>query len=654
MVAGCCLLAAGSASAYDKAAVEAALDKKFMPQDTEMSTWCSTFRRLEAMDKAADESWGKLKTVEEYNAHRMKLRKKLIEAIGGLPERCPLNAKVLKKAKGDGWSAEAVTFESVPGVLVTANLFLPDPVKFKPPYPAVIVSCGHDTRGKGALAYNRMAAMMAKASMAAFVYDPMEQGERRHRPGIWHDVVGVRGIMLGAHSALIRIWDGMRAIDYVETRQEIDKTRIGCCGSSGGGTMTSLMMTADERIKAAAPSCYITSLRELCDHMGPQDMEQNIYGQLAFGLNHAGYVLTPAIPVLQCGTYNDFFPYTGFIESHRVVENAARKLGFADRHEFIDVPGPHRWMESTRTATVNWFRYWLRGEKDALPLDRHALRTLDFTWDPKTFAGYDTGLVTQDDESGGWATPTGSTLNVTGSKDILDALRERLAALENARRPMTAAERQAKVRGLARISAPGKTKAIRIGEDERVGGDLTVERYALVFEDGYALPAALFIPDDARGAPYIITGDAGRRATIDWVLYALYGPDRSPALAVDLAAWGDLRCDVKERKEECVAAMCYLMGETLVGRRASELFCCADFLRKRLGTAERCPVIACGRAAIPVAHAAAADPGRIGPVSMRDVPKSWHDSVTIVDGAPPMADVVPGALEFYDWPELVK
>ena len=83
----------------------------------------------------------------------------------------------------------------------------------------------------------------------------------------------------------------MRAIDYVLSRPEVDASRLGYMGQSGGGTMTALMEAADDRIKAAAPSCFLTSLRNLCAYMGPQDGEQNIYGQLAFGLNHAGYVL---------------------------------------------------------------------------------------------------------------------------------------------------------------------------------------------------------------------------------------------------------------------------------------------------------------------------------------------------------------------------
>lgn len=650
---GFCTLAAASAWAYDAEAIRAALDRKFMPSGSDVSAWSSTYLRLDALDKAADDVWATLKTKEQYDAFRKGLREKMLAAMGDWPERTPLNAKTTRTAAGEGWKAECVTFESVPGVHVTGNFFLPDDPKFKPPYPCVVISCGHTMNGKGAAAYNRMPAMMAKAGLAAFIYDPMEQGERRHKPYCWHDIVGVRGILLGVHSTLIRTWDGMRAIDYVQSRPDVDGERIGFCGQSGGGTMTSLMMAADPRIKAAAPSCYITSLRELCEHIGPQDLEQNVYGQLAFGLNHAGYVLTSDAAVLQSGTYDDFFTITGFLETRRVVDGAAKALGASDRHSAFTVPGPHGWRDAARTATVEWMRYWLRGEKDALPLDGFSLRTLDLSRDFKTFSGLDTGLVTPTDDSGCWAAPGGNVSNIPGNKDLFDVLRERLARLE-ASRPVLAGDERAKtVRKLAAIDGPKPYKAAKVCDDERVG-DLTVERWAIMFEDGSALPGVLFVPDEPKGEPTVVVASEGRASALDWVLFPLYGGASAPTLAVDLSSWGENGTTRKARTEECIAIMEYLMGRTLVGRRAEEILTCVEFLRSRFGGAFALPLVATGRAAIPAVHARAADSSRIGPVTLRDAPKSWREMVSVVDGAPKMGDVVPNALKHYDWPELAK
>lgn len=641
------------ASAYDYEGIKAALDRPFMPAGADVAAWSSTYLRLDALDKAADDAWGALKSKADYEVFRKGLREKLLAAMGDWPERCPLNAKTTRTASGEGWKAECVTFETIPGVHVTGNFFLPDDPKYAAPYPCVVITCGHTVNGKGGAAYNRMPAMLAKAGLAAFIYDPMEQGERRHDPYCWHDIVGIRGILLGIHSTLIRTWDGMRAIDYVQSRPEVDGGKIGYCGQSGGGTMTSLLMAADPRIKAAAPSCYLISLRELCEHIGPQDLEQNVYGQLAFGLNHAGYVLTADAAVLQCGTYDDFFTITGFLESRRVVARTVQSLGTSDRYSAFAVPGPHGWRDAARTATVDWMRYWLRGETDALPLDEFNLRTLDLAFDFKTFEGLDTGLVTPTNDVGCWAAPGGNVANIPGNRDLFDVLRDRLASLEKGRKPLTDADRAKTVREVARIHGPKPFKGVKVGVEERIG-DLTVERWAIMFEDGSALPGVLFVPDEPKGPPAIVVASEGRASAIDWVLHPLYGGASSPTLAVDLSAWGENGTTRKARTEECIAIMEYLMGETLVGRRADEILTCVDFMRERFGGTEPATLIAMGRAAIPAVHAKTADPSRIGPTMLRDASKSWREMVSIVDGAPKMGDVVPNALKFYDWPDLAR
>src|SRR3989442_272327 len=121
-------------------------------------------------------------------------------------------------------------------------------------------------------------------------------------------VVGVGALLVGGNTATFRIWDGIRSLDYLASRPEIDAKRLGCTGCSGGGTLTSYLMALDERIVAAAPSCYITSLERLFATIGPQDAEQNITGQVAFGMEHADYLLlhAPRPALLLTGT-RDFF-----------------------------------------------------------------------------------------------------------------------------------------------------------------------------------------------------------------------------------------------------------------------------------------------------------------------------------------------------------
>lgn len=650
-----------AAAAYDADVLRQALARPILPPSAATSSWARAFTRVKALDQAADDAWLGITSRAQYDAYRKSMRAAMLKSMGGLPPKTPLNARVTRRVKGAGWAADCVVFESMPGVFVTGNLFLPDDPRFKPPYPAVLVTCGHAENAKGSAGYNRMAALLAKNGIAGFIVDPMDQGERRHDPFVFHDVVGIRAILTGLSLSGVFVFDNMRALDYLETRGEIDASRLGCCGNSGGGTAAAMLMAADERIKAAAPSCYLTRLTELCETIGPQDAEQNIPDQLAFGLNHAGLVLTCEGPVLQCGTRGDFFSYDGFTRTHAAVKALASKIGLAERYDTVVVDGRHGWREPHRLGTVAWFRRWLCGDKSALPMDRAAMDAADREWKKNGFKGLDTGLVTTEDDTGCEVVPGGRTHTLAGHRDWYGILRERLRALERLRPAMSPRERAEKARALAKIGKPEPFTAVKVGADETIE-DLTLSRYALTFADGFALPAVLITAPDMKLDPTIVCTDSGRGDALGGVESVLYRKKRSPMLVVDLSGWGEIVTARGKACEEKIAWMYYMTGETLVGKRTENLLCCVRFLQDRFGKDISCDVIAGGRAAIPVWHAAAAEPGAFGSVAMNNAPtmsmapapKSWSDTVRIIDGIPPIADVVPWALAVYDWTDLME
>ena len=317
-LAGIAVFTALSASAGEfppQAGLAADLGRPFLPAGAEGSSWASVYQQLDELDAQADRAWLRLRTRKEYDAHRKGLHAKMIEAIGGFPERTPLNARTVGTFRREGYVLEKVLFESMPGLCVSANLFIPDRPELKPPYAAVVMSCGHaGEEGKDSVTYQRACVHVAKRGMVAFMFDPYEQGERRQYSGKEcgctqaHNLIGLKAMLLGWSMPMLRLWDGIRAVDYVQGRKEVDPERIGYMGQSGGGTMSALMTAADWRLKATAPSCYLTSLGYLCKFMGPQDAEQNIFGQLAFGLNHTGYVLLPDTKVCVTGRFSDMFP----------------------------------------------------------------------------------------------------------------------------------------------------------------------------------------------------------------------------------------------------------------------------------------------------------------------------------------------------------
>jgi cephalosporin-C deacetylase-like acetyl esterase len=288
---------------------------------------------LRAQAAGLFESWKlqyeQRKTPEQIAQYQKEIRAKFTDALGEFPERTPLNPQVTGTVRRKGYRVEKVVFESQPKHYVSALLFVPHKAKRSRPCPGVLIPCGHSENGKAYESYQTMGALLALNGMVALVFDPIDQGERSQMPSklpdLWgtraHTMIGVGSILLGRNTAWFEIWDGMRGIDYLQSRKEVDPTRIGCTGNSGGGTQTSYLMSLDDRIIAAAPSCYITNLYERILELGAQDAEQNIFGQLAFGMDHADYLMLRApTPILICAATNDFFDIRGTWQSFRYAK----------------------------------------------------------------------------------------------------------------------------------------------------------------------------------------------------------------------------------------------------------------------------------------------------------------------------------------------
>src|SRR5690606_10957080 len=134
------------------------------------------------------------------------------QAIGGLPPGdTPLNARVTGTIEREGYTVEKVLLESQPGFIVTAALFLPASGEYEPPYPAVLVACGHSHEGKAYEAYQRGCALLALNGVAAMIFDPVDQGERlqtrEHEgtPPSWgtaaHNELGIGAMLLGNNTS---------------------------------------------------------------------------------------------------------------------------------------------------------------------------------------------------------------------------------------------------------------------------------------------------------------------------------------------------------------------------------------------------------------------------------------------------------------------
>ena len=331
---------------------------------------------LNALSNHWDQERARMVTSAQIEARNRFVRGKFLEMVGGLPERTSLNPLTVRSFERDGYRVENVMFQSRPDFWVTGNLYIP--MTGKPPYPGIISPTGHDPLARMDQTYQCAYINLAKNGFAVLAYDPIGQGERRYYwdpvrnmaevsgdPIFEHSMPGQLLLLMGENLTQYRIWDGIRAIDYLLTRAEVDKQRIGCAGHSGGGTLTLFITALDERVKCAVlneggggqrwPIRFTPGSR-----VGPADVEQNLFPAALFGIDQEDLRIAIA-PRPLLVTIENYYP--DFEKSRQRVLARYRQLGAPDRFETTEADDPHSWTMKLRLATTTWFCKWFYGRK---------------------------------------------------------------------------------------------------------------------------------------------------------------------------------------------------------------------------------------------------------------------------------------------------
>ena len=283
------------------------------------------------------------------------LRETFLRLIDGFPANSGVPpVRKTGTIESDDYVIEKLVLEGSPGYFVPALLYMPKGIAS--PRPGVLSPCGHLRRPRAAGAYQILHINLAKRGFVVLTYDPVGQGERsqfwdaqNHRSRFnlscgEHAVLGNPLYLLGTSLARYRIWDGMRGLDYLTSLPEVDASRIGCVGNSGGGTLTAYISALDPRVSVAA-ICYITTLPTEGNRIQQDpdaDPEQDIFGFLSEGIDHAGLLAmrTPRPTMLGTARF-DFFPIEGARESFDEARRLYEVAGAGDRInqvEAADIP----------------------------------------------------------------------------------------------------------------------------------------------------------------------------------------------------------------------------------------------------------------------------------------------------------------------------
>ncbi len=326
-----------------------------------------------------------IQTAEDWRQKAPEYRRQLAEMLGlhPMPVRTPLMATRTGELAGDGWRVEKLHYQAVPGLYVTANLYLP--AKVEKPLPAILYVCGHANVMKDGISYGNKTGYhhhgvwFARHGYVCLIIDTVQLGEIR---GEHHGTYG-KGrwwwVSRGYTPAGLEAWSGIRGLDYLETRAEVDASRLGVTGRSGGGAYSWWVAALDDRIKAAAPTAGVTSMRNHvvdgcieghCDCMFFVNTYRWDFDRLV--------ALVAPRPLLICNTDKDsIFPIDGVFQVHQRVRRIYQLLGADEKLGLQVAEGPHKDLQPLNIGAFHWFERHLKGADPMAVLNQGAEKLLE-------------------------------------------------------------------------------------------------------------------------------------------------------------------------------------------------------------------------------------------------------------------------------------
>jgi len=610
-----------------------------------------TSQAFELLDQRAAEIQN-IRTEQQWQKKQRRVRAALRNVLGPFPSKSPLNARVVSVIQKPDFRIEKILFESRPRFYVTAIMLVPNGLQGRAP--GIIYCSGHAAEGFRSTPYQRVVFNLAKKGFVVLAFDPIGQGERfeyydpelgRSRvggPTSEHSVAGVQAFLAGSSEAHYMVWDGIRAVDYLLSRSEVDPERIGITGRSGGGTQSAYIAAVDDRIYAAAPECYLTSLRRLLETIGPQDAEQNFYHGLAHGLDHADLLEVRAPrPALLIATTRDFFSIQGVQETAAEVKMVYDALSKPDHFSVAWDDAPHASTQSNREAMYRFFQkhLGLPGNSEDEPVEILDPRELEVT-------------------------ASGQVSTSLDSRTVFNLNRDRVRDLKskNENRTRNVLESARKLSGY-REPAPSMEKPVFCGRLWRNG--YSIEKYFLPGEGDYVLPFLLFEPSgDREKSPVLYlhpdgkSGEAGEAEEIETLVRKGH-----TVLAPDLLGFGELGSaspsgtgesyNIGRSWRTWFAAL--QIGRSIAGIHAGDIVRLVNFLKFHESTRNRKIVgVARGELGPAMLHAAAFD-HRIERVSLIESLISYRVLAINRFYLPRFIfGLVPGALSSYDLSDLAR
>ena len=561
--------------------------------DTVPSEMLHTFliQQAQLLFDHAETARAAVRTPAQWEQRRAHLMSAFEQAIGPFPERTPVNARIVGTLERERYTIQKIVFESQPLFYVTAVAYVP--TQHTAPFPGILFPPGHSRNGKAYESYQRTPAGFAEKGYLVLVYDPLGQGERwqywdpikRESAFISstreHSNVGAQCLLLGINLAQYMIWDSIRALDYLLSRDDVDPERIGCTGVSGGGTNTAYYVPFDDRVKAAMPTCYIAGFPALLDSVGPQDAEQNLFGQLAVGLDHEDYLsLVAPRPLCVGAATGDYFPLAG---ARRCVDSAKRV------YAVLNVP------DQLTLAVAE------QGHGYDLPMRQAAYEWFNNEFDKREEGNNETEIAVEPDETL-WCTETGN-VHELGSETVFTLNRKLLEDIDPALPPVGTESEAALYQQVVRERVRRVLSAFPLAGDLGLTSIALessdhVRRERIVFESepGILVPGVLRKPVGAEENTVLLwIDDAGKDNESSTVMLDALAVRGVASLAIDPRGMGETGYPATDNPQTSdnghishkVAYMGFLQARPLLGMRVQDVLRGLDALASHPATAAK-------------------------------------------------------------------
>ena len=594
------------------------------------------------------EARGRVKTKAQLMQLRAQVRRKLRACFGPSPRRTPLKPRVTGTVRRRHYTIEKVIYESGPDFPVTANLYIPRGASG--PRPAVLGTCGHAQDGKAHGLYQGFCANLARQGYVVLIYDPVSQGERLQYPGREgrahprgccqeHNMAGNQMSLLGEFFGAWRVWDGIRSLDYLLSRPEVDPARVGVTGNSGGGTMTTFLTALDDRFSMAAPGCFVTQYLYNLENERPADSEQGPPGLLGAGLDMADFFIANIPrPTLLLGQAKDYFDRRGLQAVYAELRRLYAILGRAEDVELFIGPREHGYFLENREAMYRFFNRHAGVQAAAREPKRQRLENKQTLY----------------------ATPGGEVHRLKNVRRVFDFTRQNARGLAGRRRPLSAKAllaRMAERLALPRRTGPPHYRAIRVTWTDAVRPQARAA-FAVETETGIqalvhvCTPAKIIFhfPRCRQATIYVPHLSAAREVS------AGQAPKADPLFAVEVRGIGHLAARTcadtafltPYGSDYMYAAHSLMLNESYCGRRVHDLLAVLDlFDSQGCGGVH---LVGRGLGAIWATFAACLHP-LVKRVTLHNALLSYHELTQVPVYSWPLSSFVFGVLKDFDLPD---